>query len=74
MSSSIEDPINVLHERTAQAFSLSLLLYGTGGESFRGLNDAHQDNVAWLLSEMLREIRDAWNAYDRAQRGEGARS
>lgn len=45
-----------LENLTAQASSLALTLYGTGGDGFRAMFEADQDNVLWLLSDLLREI------------------
>lgn len=50
------DKASRLGSLTAQASSLSALLYGEGGETFRNYNDTIQDNVLWLLSDLLREI------------------
>jgi len=55
-----------LENLTAQASSLSVLLYGNGQEAFQSLFPHDQDNILWLLSDLLREMdgivngRQAW--------------
>lgn len=46
---------NKLHQAEALAF----LLIGERGEAFRNMNDSIQDNVCWLLSDLLTEARTA---------------
>lgn len=45
-----------LENLTAQASSLSVLLYGNGQESFQSLFPHDQDNILWLLSDLLGEM------------------
>nr|GAT44059.1 predicted protein [Mycena chlorophos] len=44
-------------DRIIQAEALACLLYGESGEGFRTLNDEIQDNVCWLLRDLLAEYR-----------------
>lgn len=39
----------------AQASGLSMLLYGGGYKGFQGLSETDQDNVLWLLSDLVCE-------------------
>jgi len=45
-----------LENLTAQASSLSVLLYGNGREAFQSLFPHDQDNILWLLSDLLHEM------------------
>ena len=51
-----KEQINRLQVLSAQASSLSVLLYGVGKEAFQSLSDQAQDHVLWLLSDLLCEI------------------
>ena len=54
-----DDPIDTLDRKLAQAEALAVSLVGESGDTFRNLNDVLQDNVLWLLSDLLTEIRQA---------------
>lgn len=45
-----------LENLSAQATALSMMLFGEGGEAFRNMHDHQQDNVLWLLSDLLHEM------------------
>ena len=45
-----------LENLVAQARSLSVLLCGNGKESFQALFHYDQDNILWLLSDLLHEM------------------
>lgn len=47
-----------LETLSAQAFSLSLCLYGNSGDSIRAMRVTDQDNVLWLLSDLLHEMNE----------------
>ncbi len=45
-----------LENLTAQASSLAMMLYGGGAENFQSMFARDQDNVLWLLSNLLHEM------------------
>ena len=45
-----------LENLTAQASGLALMLYGGGAEYFQSMFARDQDNVLWLLSDLLHEM------------------
>jgi hypothetical protein len=63
-----ESPRDRMDRRLAQAEALSAMLYGCGGREFRNMDDAIQDNVLWLLSDLITEVREARDAMDRQAR------
>lgn len=50
-----------LENITAQASALALMTCGDGGKALRNLSDITQDNVMWLLCDLVGEIRDIVN-------------
>ena len=56
------DPAEFLFRRVAQAEALAYLLHGEPGEAFRAKHDAIQDDVCWLLSDLLGDCRLALDA------------
>lgn len=47
-----------LETLSAQAFALSMCLYGNSGDSLRAMRVTDQDNVLWLLSDLLHEMNE----------------
>lgn len=45
--------------KLVQAEALAAILCGHGGEALREYNDKIQDNVLWLLSQLITEVREA---------------
>lgn len=45
-----------LENLAAQASALSMMLYGVGGELFRDMFEHQQDNILWLLSDLVCEM------------------
>lgn len=64
-----ESPRDRFNRKLAQAEALSATLCGGGDEGFRSMNDVIQDNVLWLLSDLITEIREAHEAADLQERG-----
>ena len=60
-----EMPADTFGRKLAQAESLACTLYGAGGESFRCMNEVIQDNVLWLLGDLITEARIAHDAADK---------
>jgi hypothetical protein len=63
-----ESPRDRMDRRLAQAEALSATLYGSGGQEFRSMDAPTQDNVLWLLSDLITEVREARDATDRQAR------
>lgn len=57
-----EDPRNTFDRKLAQAESLAHLMVGEG---FQDFNDVIQNNVQWLLSDLLTEIREAHEDWEK---------
>ncbi|MFK2876863.1 hypothetical protein [Rhodanobacter hydrolyticus] len=67
-STECENAVDVADRKLAQAEALSQMMYGEEGKAFRGLGDDIQDNIHWLLSDLLGECR----LYRRKARQEAA--
>ena len=50
-----------LQNLTAQASALSMMTYGDAGDVMRELFDHQQDNILWLMSDLLNEINEIVN-------------
>lgn len=53
---SLPDDETRLENLLAQATSLSMVTYGGCGDHFRSMRADHQDNILWLLSDLIHEI------------------
>ena len=47
-----------IEDLIAQAKSLSLLTCGNGAKGFEALHKRDQDNILWLLSDLLHQAND----------------
>lgn len=47
-----------------QARALAGSMYGAGFDGFRTLQPEQQDNILWLLSDLLEEARQALREYE----------
>lgn len=56
-STEADTPQNAAYRRIVQAEALSRMLCGDSGEAFRTLNDDIQDNICWLLGDLIGEFR-----------------
>lgn len=51
-----ESARDFIDRRLAQLRGLSCLLCGEGGEVFRNYHETIQDNVMWLISDLVEEV------------------
>ena len=62
-----DSPSMIAETKQAQAEALASILYGQGGEGFRGYAGHIQDHVLWLLADLIREAGKAAELGLRAQ-------
>lgn len=52
------EELRLLEDLIAQSLSLSRLTFGNGAKSFEALHKRDQDNILWLLNELLHQAND----------------
>lgn len=65
-----EDPHDTLNQKLSQAHALSFVLFAESGEAFRRMNVKFQDDVCWLMSDLLGDCMAAKEQVMRHSRGE----
>ena len=51
------DDIDALSKKTAQLSALLYMTYGEGGDAFRRVSDAFQDDYMWACADLASEVR-----------------